>query len=177
MARVALIAILAVGLEWARVIAGRQPGAALPALILGGLALCLLGLGWPPGRLGLERNRLGLRILGGLALAAALLLPAAVRWQGGPVLSAPLAIAAITVSVGEEIAFRGALYAALDAVWGAPAAIVGSSLLFVAGHLLSHPTAFLVPVLAAGILLAAWRWACRDLVGPIVGHALADLAL
>jgi len=34
-----------------------------------------------------------------------------------------------------------------------------------------------VPVLAAGILLAVWRWACKDLVGPIVGHTLADLAL
>lgn len=177
MARIAFIGILAVGLEWARALAGRQPGAALPALILGGLALCLLGLGWAPERLGLERSRLGLRILGGLALAVALLLPAAVRWHGGPVLNAPLAIAAIAVSVGEEIAFRGALYAAIDAVWGAPAAIAGSALLFVAGHVLSHPTDFLVPVLAAGILLAVWRWACKDLVGPIVGHTLADLAL
>lgn len=168
---------LAVGLEWARAIAGRRPGAALPTLILGGLALCLLGLGWAPEQLGLGRSRLGLRILGGIALGAALLLPAAVRWHGGPVLSAPLAIAAIAVSVGEEIAFRGALYAALDTVWGAPAAIIGSSLLFAAGHVLSHPTEFLVPVLAAGLLLAAWRWACKDLVGPIVGHALADLAL
>ena len=177
MLRIAFTGVVAVGLEWVRVLAARQPGLAVPVLVLGGLALCLVGLGWAPERLGFERRRIGLKVLGGIALAAALLLPAAVRWQGGPVLSAPLAIAAIAVSVGEEVAFRGALYAALDAVWGAPAAIGGSALLFVAGHVLSHPTAFLVPVLAAGILLATWRWACRDLIGPIVGHALADLAL
>ena len=164
-------------LEWIRVLAARQPGAAVPALLLGGLALCLLGLGWAPRSLGLAGGRLGIRILGGLALAAALLLPAAVRWQGGPVLTPPLALAAIAVSVGEEIAFRGALYAAIEVVWGAPAAIAGSALLFVTGHLLSHPTEFLLPVLAVGVLLAAWRWACSDLVGPIVGHCLADLAL
>ena len=177
MLRVALIGSLALGLEWARALTAGRPGAAVPALLLGGLALCLLGLGWAPSRLGLEKSRLGLRILGGVALAAALLLPAAVRWHGGPVLSAPLALAAVAVSVGEEIAFRGALYAALDAVWGAPAAIVGSALVFMAGHVLSHPAGFLLPILAAGLLLAAWRWACRDLVGPIVGHVLADLAL
>jgi hypothetical protein len=27
------------------------------------------------------------------------------------------------------------------------------------------------------LLLALWRWACRDLVGPIIGHVIADLAL
>jgi len=30
---------------------------------------------------------------------------------------------------------------------------------------------------AAGLLLALWRWACKDLVGPILGHVIADLAL
>ena len=29
----------------------------------------------------------------------------------------------------------------------------------------------------AGLLLGTWRWACRDLVGPILGHVIADLAL
>jgi len=27
------------------------------------------------------------------------------------------------------------------------------------------------------LLLALWRWACRDLVGPVIGHVAADLAL
>jgi hypothetical protein len=32
-------------------------------------------------------------------------------------------------------------------------------------------------LLAAGIVLGIWRWALRDLLGPIVGHVLTDLAL
>ena len=32
-------------------------------------------------------------------------------------------------------------------------------------------------VAAAGLLLGLWRWACKDLVAPIIGHVIADLAL
>ena len=99
--------------------------------------------------------------------------------RGDEVSSGPfgLAVAAIAISIGEEIAFRGALYAALEDVGGAPVAIFGTTVLWTAAHALSHPPAFLGAVFAAGLLLALWRWACRDLVGPIVGHVLADLAL
>jgi membrane protease YdiL (CAAX protease family) len=69
------------------------------------------------------------------------------------------------------------LYAALDDLGGAPLAIVGSTLMWTVAHVLSHPPAFLGAVAAAGLLLAVWRWACKDLVGPIVGHVIADLAL
>jgi membrane protease YdiL (CAAX protease family) len=116
-------------------------------------------------------------VLGGLALAAVLLLPAAVRSSAVPLLPAGLAVAAVAVSVGEELAFRGALYAALDELGGAPVAILGSTVVWTAAHALSHPPAFLWAVAAAGLLLALWRWACKDLVAPIVGHVLADLAL
>lgn len=115
--------------------------------------------------------------MGGLALAVVLLLPAAVRVSAVPILPPALAIAAIAVSVGEEIAFRGALFAALEEVGGAPLAVVGSTALWTAAHALSHPPAFLVAVAAAGLLLALWRLACRDLVAPIIGHVIADLAL
>ncbi len=81
------------------------------------------------------------------------------------------------VSIGEELAFRGALYAVLEDVGGAPLAVVGSTLLWTLAHVLSHPPEFLGAVAAAGLLLALWRWACKDLVGPIVGHVIADLAL
>jgi hypothetical protein len=50
-------------------------------------------------------------------------------------------------------------------------------LLWTAAHAFSHPPAFLGAVAAAGLLLALWRWAGRDLVAPIIGHVIADLAL
>ena len=155
----------------------QSPGAAVPALLLGGVALSLAALGWKADRLGLGTSKLGWRLLGGLALAAVLLLPAAARSGAAPLLPAGLAAAAIAVSIGEEVAFRGALYAALEDVGGAPLAIVGSTLLWTLAHVLSHPPAFLGAVAAAGLLLALWRWAFKDLVGPIVGHVIADLAL
>jgi membrane protease YdiL (CAAX protease family) len=86
-------------------------------------------------------------------------------------------LAAVAVSIGEELAFRGALYAALDEVGGAPFAIAGTTVAWTMAHALSHPPAFLGAVAAAGLLLGLWRWACRDLVAPIIGHVIADLAL
>jgi membrane protease YdiL (CAAX protease family) len=149
----------------------------LVVLVLGGLALALTGVGWPAERLGFGKSRFGLRIIGGLALATVLLLPVAVRANSVPILPAALAIPAIVVSVGQEIAFRGALYAALEEVGGAPLAIVGSTAAWTLVHALSHPPEFLGAVAMAGLLLALWRWACRDLVAPIIGHVIADLAL
>lgn len=163
--------------EWTRALAMRAPGTVVPALLLGGAALCAAAIGWSPARLGLGRRRLALRILGGLALGAVLLLPAAARVGAAPLLPAGLALAAVAVSVGEELAFRGALYAALEDIGGAPLAVAGSTLLWTAAHALSHPPQFLVAVFAAGLLLALWRWAARDLVAPILGHVIADLGL
>jgi membrane protease YdiL (CAAX protease family) len=163
--------------EWTRALASAVPGATRAALILGGAALALTVVGWPAASLGLGTSRFWLRILGGMALAAVLLLPAAVRADAAPILPASLAFAAVTISIAQELAFRGALYAALDQAGGAPLAIVGSTVAWTAAHALSHPPAFLGAVAAAGLLLALWRWACRDLVAPIVGHVIADLAL
>jgi len=176
-ARVAAIGAYVLAVEWTRALALRAPGAAAIALVMGGAALCVAALGWPAGRLGLGTSRLWLRLLGGVALGAVLLLPAAVRSGVVPLLPVGLAFAAVAVSIGEEIAFRGALYTALEDLGGAPVAVVGSTLLWTLGHVLSHPPAFLGAVAAAGLLLASWRWACKDLVGPIVGHVIADLAL
>ena len=163
--------------EVTRALASPGSNAVSALLILGGLALAITGLGWPAERLGLGKSRLGLRIIGGLALAAVLLLPAAVRANAVPILPAALALPAIVVSVGQEIAFRGALFAALDEVGGAPLAIAGSTVAWTLAHALSHPPEFLGAVAMAGLLLALWRWACRDLVAPIIGHVVADLAL
>jgi membrane protease YdiL (CAAX protease family) len=163
--------------EWARALFSTVPGFTIAALVLGGAALAIAVAGWPAEKLGIGTSRLGLRILGGLALAIVLLVPAAARASAAPILPASLALAAVAVSVGEELAFRGALYAALEEIGGAPLAVGGSTVAWTAAHALSHPPAFLGAVAAAGLLLGLWRWACRDLVGPIIGHVIADLAL
>jgi membrane protease YdiL (CAAX protease family) len=175
--RASALAALVLLLEWSRAILAQQPGLAAAALLAGGAALAMVALAFPAARLGFGTSRLGLRLVGGVALGAVLLLPAAVRPSAVPLIPAGLAAAAVAVSIGEELAFRGALYAALEDVGGAPLAIVGSTLLWTLAHVLSHPPEFLGAVAAAGLLLALWRWACKDLVGPIVGHVIADLAL
>src|SRR5262249_46829421 len=98
-------------LEWTRALAATIPGAAVPALVLGGAGLALTAWGFSAERLGLGTSKLPMRVLGGFALAAVLLLPAAVRVNAMPLLPGSLAFAAIAVSIGEEIAFRGALFA------------------------------------------------------------------
>jgi membrane protease YdiL (CAAX protease family) len=175
--RAAIIGAYILLVELTRALVATQPAAAVAAIVLGSGALALTAFGFPTAQLGLGTSRLGLRILGGLALGAVLLLPAAVRANSAPILPASLALAAVTISIAQELAFRGALYAALDEAGGAPLAIIGSTVAWTAAHALSHPPAFLGAVAAAGLLLALWRWACRDLVGPIVGHVIADLAL
>ena len=175
-ARAGFIAAYVLLVEWGRALLAQEPGLTVIALVAGGAALAVAAIGWPPERLGLGWSRVGFRLLGGIAIAAVLLLPAAVR-SGAPLLPAGLALAAMAVSIGEELAFRGALYAALEDAGGAPLAIAGSTVLWTIAHLLSHPAEFLGAVAAAGLLLALWRWACKDLVGPIVAHVLADLAL
>lgn len=178
--RVAGLVVLAVGLDWSRVLALRAPGLQglqSVTLLAGGASLCLLAAGRRPEELGLGRSHLAERLLGGAALAAVLLLPAAVRWGGGPGLTPELGVAAVAVSVGEEVAFRGVLFAALDQAYGPAAAVLGSTAAWTLAHALSHPAPFLPAVAFAGLLLAAWRWVARDLVGPILGHTLADLAL
>jgi membrane protease YdiL (CAAX protease family) len=175
--RAGLIGAYVLVIEWSRALLMRTPELVLPALGLGGAALLVTAWGWPAEGLGVGTSRLGLRVLGGLALGAILLLPAAVRPGAAPMLPAGLALAALAVSIGEEVAFRGALYAALVDVGGAPVAVLGSTIVWTLAHALSHPPAFLGAVAAAGLLLALWRWACRDLVAPVIAHVIADVAL
>ena len=182
MLRAGAVAVYVLAVEWTRALLAQNSRFVVAALLLGGAALGLAALGlaalgWPAERLGLGTSRFALRVVGGLALGAVLLLPAAARGAAAPLLPAGLAAAAIAVSIGEELAFRGALYAALDELGGAPLAIGGSTLLWTLAHALSHPPEFLVAVAAAGLLLGLWRWACKDLVAPLIGHVIADLAL
>jgi membrane protease YdiL (CAAX protease family) len=175
--RASALGALILALEYARVLATEINGAVVPALIVGGVSLAAVAWGWPAERLGLGTSRLATRVLGGLALAVVLLIPTAARVAAVPILPFGLALAAVAVSIGEELAFRGALFAALEDAGGAPVAVVGTTALWTAAHALSHPPEFLLPVAAAGLLLGVWRMACRDLVAPMIAHVLADLAL
>ena len=175
--RAALLGGLLLLITYARVLASEIPAAALPALVIGGLALAASAWGWSPERLGLGVSRLPMRVLGGLALAVVLLIPTAARVGAMAALPLDFALAAVVVSIGEELAFRGALFAALEDAGGATVAVIGTTALWTAAHALSHPPEFLFSVAAAGLLLGVWRMACRDLVGPIIAHVIADLAL
>ena len=176
-ARAAVLGAYLLLVEWTRALVTSAPFAVAPALVLGGVALAVAAIGWQGSRLGLGTSRLPLRLIGGCALGAVLLLPAAARASAVPMLPAGLALAAVAVSIGEELAFRGALFAALEDVGGAPLAVLGTTAVWTLAHALSHPPAFLGAVAAAGLLLGLWRWACKDLVGPILAHVIADLAL
>lgn len=167
----------AVGIEWARVLGQRHLEVALVAGLAGGAALCLLALGTPLADLGLAPGRIVPRILGAAALTAVLLLPAAVRWTGQAPLQGWEAVMATVIAIGEEVAFRGVLFAAVRSAAGPAAAVAVSTLAWTAAHVLSHPPAFLLAVAAAGIVLGLWRQFADDLVAPIAAHVLADLAL
>ena len=164
----------------------------------GTLALVLAAARWTGmslGELGIRRAGLfraaligaGLALLiGGVSLLVLRIGPfvggrvtyAPLRNEGvAPLLFHALIALPLQTALPEELAFRGALYAALDRLGGTPLAILGSTFIWTAAHALSHPPAFLGAVAAAGLLLALWRWACKDLVGPIIAHVIADLAL
>jgi membrane protease YdiL (CAAX protease family) len=171
------LAALAVGIEWARVLGQRHLDVALVAGMAGGAALCLLAVRMPLEELGLGPGRIVPRILGAAALTALLLLPAAVRWTGQMPLQGSVAVMATVVAIGEEVAFRGVLFAAARRAWGPGAAVAVSTVAWTAAHALSHPPGFLLAVAAAGVVLGLWRWYADDLAAPIAAHVLADIAL
>ena len=177
--RALALGLLAVGIELLRVVGMSDGGhgGGLLAGVLGGAGLCLLAAGWSRDELGLAGGRVPARLLGMAALTVVLLLPAAVRWTGQAPLGGGVALAAVVISVGEEVAFRGALFAAVRRAAGPAPAVVVSALAWTAAHALSHPVAFLPAVLGAGLLLGLWRWYADDLAAPIGAHVLADLAL
>ena len=135
---------LRAAVEWTRALAATSRTRSCRRCVLGGAALVLAAWGWPAetartGHLAARPSRpRRLRAGGGAAAAGR-----GARGRG-PSPPAGLAVAAIAVSVGEEVAFRGALFAALEEVGGAPLAVVGSTALWTAAHALSHPPEFLV---------------------------------
>ena len=85
-----------------------------------------------------------------------------------------LFIGGVVSPVTEEIAFRGVLYGYLRQ-WGIPAAIIGSTGVFVLAHSLQG--AFPLTQTVGGIVFAAAYERERSLLVPIVIHILGNLAI
>src|SRR5258706_5576450 len=102
--RAAVIGAYVLLVEWTRALATRIPGAAVVAILLGGAALMVSAIGWPAPKLGLGTSRLGLRILGGFALAAVLLLPPPVRASAAPNTPPIFPERAVIHTVAQEVA-------------------------------------------------------------------------
>lgn len=102
-------------------------------------------------------------------------LPAAV---GGSVVAAGVYFSVVN-ALGEEAVFRGLLYDALESQWGWRAAILGSSAIFGAGHMMGYPQGLLGAVLAGiyGLSLGWLRHRTQGLAAPVVAHIFADATI
>ena len=190
-----VLANLRLGPQW--------PWAApLMALILTGLILYLSGRGWPAGTsatrrrllrwnaiplptfgLALLAGVLGLAAFGGLWIAASDLvhIPAGIqpKMTGVPLPTAIsfLVMGSLAAPLSEEAAFRGYAMGLLEQAWrNAPAAIVGSSVLFAAVHVFQG----LDPVklslyFTAGLLFATVAWMTNSLYAAMAVHSLGDV--
>ena len=80
----------------------------------------------------------------------------------------------LTGPIAEEVIFRGIVYGFLRR-WGAPAAILLSTLVFV----LAHPDSPVIPItrIAGGILFAMAYEIEKNLVVPVTIHALGNAAI
>jgi membrane protease YdiL (CAAX protease family) len=94
-----------------------------------------------------------------------------------------LVLAGVCFSVAnavlEEIVFRGVLYDALEAEWGAFLAVAVTAVAFGAGHLHGYPPGVLGSVLAGvyGAALGLLRWWTGGLALPIGSHICADATI
>jgi membrane protease YdiL (CAAX protease family) len=172
------------------------------AILLAGLIAYLSGRGWPRGTSATRRRllrwnsmplstfflavgagALGLAAFGGLWIAAADLvhIPAGVqpKMTGVPLPTAIsfLVMGALAAPLSEEAAFRGYAMGILEKAWGhAPAAIVGSSVLFAAVHFLQGIDAVKLSLyFAAGLLFAVVGYLTNSLYAVMVVHSLGDV--
>jgi membrane protease YdiL (CAAX protease family) len=88
-----------------------------------------------------------------------------------------LVVGSIAAPLSEEAAFRGYAQGILERAWQwVPAAIVGSSLLFAAAHILQGLS---VPKLGlyflAGLIFGTLAWLTNSLYASMVVHGIADL--
>ena len=88
-----------------------------------------------------------------------------------------LIMGSIAAPLSEEAAFRGYAQSMLERAWGwAPAAVLGSSVLFAAVHVTQG---FFLPKLglyfAAGLIFGAIAWFTNSVYASMLVHGLADL--
>jgi membrane protease YdiL (CAAX protease family) len=88
-----------------------------------------------------------------------------------------LIMGSIAAPVAEEAAFRGYAQGILERAWRyAPAAIIGSSILFAAAHVLQGLS---LPKLSlyflAGLIFGTLAWVTNSLYASMVVHGLADI--
>ena len=138
---------------------------------------------WPIFFLAVGTGVLGLAAFGGLWIAVSDLVhsPAGIQPEmtGVPL---PTAIAfllmgALAAPLSEEAAFRGYAMGILQKAWGyAPAAIVGSSVLFAAVHFVQGLDAIKLGLyFAAGLLFATLAYLTNSLYAVMVVHSLGDV--
>ena len=177
---------------------------AAPAMVilLAILILYLAGFGWPASTSAARRRLLrwnaiplpvfGWAILAGIMADVALgalwiflsdivHIPAGAtpKMNGVPLVTVLsfLIVGSLAAPVSEEAAFRGYAQGILERAWAwAPAAIVGSSLLFAAAHFMQGLSA---PKLGlyflAGLIFGALAYLTNSLYAAMVVHCIADL--
>jgi membrane protease YdiL (CAAX protease family) len=172
------------------------------AILLAGLIAYLSGRGWPRATsttrrrllrwnampastffLAVGAGVLGLAAFGGLWITAAdfVHIPAGIqpKMTGIPLPTAIsfLIMGALAAPLSEEAAFRGYAMGILEKAWGhAPAAIIGSSVLFAAVHFLQGIDPVKLSLyFAAGLLFAVIGYLTNSLYAVMVVHSLGDV--
>ena len=175
---------------------------AVMACVLAGLIAYLGGRGWPASTsaarrrllrwnampwsvffLALGAGILGLVAFGGVWIAVSDLvhIPAGVQpsARGVPLATAValLVMGSLAAPISEEAAFRGYAMGILERAWGwAPAAIVGSSVLFAAVHFVQGLDAMKLGLyFLAGLLFATVAYLTNSLYAAMAVHSLGDV--
>ena len=162
-------------------IGGPDPATSVPAALLfaGVLLVLVRASGWRPPRWRMRARDAALGIAG-----AALLLAAWLAGGERVLLDAPRHLTALAwwspvvtlVAVSEEIALRGALFAALLRWKGGAAAVVVTSLLFALIHVPLYGWQAVPVDAAVGVVLGGLRLLSGGVAAPAMAHALTDLA-
>ncbi len=174
-----LVALAAVvGSRWAIVIASDAPALATGAGF--GVALVAIALagGSAAGRPRPSAMLLGFLggvVLVGLALGSRLVAGPTVPFApASPFL--PWAIVTTLVAFAEELVLRGALFDAIAATAGDPAAVMVTSVTFALIHVPLYGWHVVPLDLGVGLWLAGLRLTSGGVAAPAVTHAIADLA-